>query len=451
MIVMKFGGTSVGDAAAVRRVIAITGERLGKRPVVVVSALSKVTDTLCRIAELSASGDYAKAEELAGEIYKRHIDMCRELFGENSERMAQCQESVKTLVDDLLVISRGVSILSELSDRSLARIMSYGELLSSNVIAQAFREAGISCSLADARQFIITDSNYLCGDPDFYLIKEKAPAVISKELANSDVVLTQGFIASALNGITSVLGRGGSDYTASLIGMAMDAEEIEIWTDVDGVHTVDPGRVSNTTSIAKLSFEEAAELASFGAKVLHPLTIQPAIEKSIPVKVLNSMNPDNPGTIILKSDQVTETGVKSLSFKENITVVNIFSARMLNTSGFLSRVFGIFSKYNASVDLISTSEVNISLTLGNSAGLENIIVELSKFSKVSIETDKSQVSLIGKDLKSIKGVAGRIFGVLAGYNVSMISQGASDINVSFVVDRRDLNAVLNILHKEFFE
>lgn len=233
--------------------------------------------------------------------------------------------------------------------------------------------------------------------------------------------------------------------------MALEVSEIEIWTDVDGVHTVDPRRVEKTWSIAEISFEEAAELASFGAKVLHPLTIQPAIEKNIPVRVLNSMNPSNPGTLILRGDMVKKSGVKSISFKEHITVINIFSTKMLNTSGFLGKVFAIFEKHKASVDLISTSEVNISLTLDNSAGLEQIVAELSRISKVSVESDKSQISVIGKDLKTTKGVVGRVFGTLGEYNVNMISQGASNINISFVVDRRDLNGVIALLHREFFE
>lgn len=448
---MKFGGTSVGDPAAVRRVIDIVSSRLTQKPVVVVSALSGITDALYKIADFSAAGDFTKADELVNDIQTRHIAMCGELFGSNLQRVAYCENEVIKILNDLRIICKGVSILCELSHRSLARIISTGELLSSLIVTQSLQEMGVNAKLTDARSFIITDSQYLKGEPDFYQIREKAPAILRKELSACDTIVTQGFISSDTQGVTTVLGRGGSDYTASLIGMALEVSEIEIWTDVDGVHTVDPRRVEKTWSIAEISFEEAAELASFGAKVLHPLTIQPAIEKNIPVRVLNSMNPSNPGTLILRGDMVKKSGVKSISFKEHITVINIFSTKMLNTSGFLGKVFAIFEKHKASVDLISTSEVNISLTLDNSAGLEQIVAELSRISKVSVESDKSQISVIGKDLKTTKGVVGRVFGTLGEYNVNMISQGASNINISFVVDRRDLNGVIALLHREFFE
>lgn len=233
--------------------------------------------------------------------------------------------------------------------------------------------------------------------------------------------------------------------------MAANATEIQIWTDVDGVHTTDPRKVSKTRSISVMSFREAAELSFFGAKVLHPATIQPAVEKNIPVRVLNSMQPDRPGTLILKDDEVHENGVRAISFKENITVINVFSMKMLNAFGFLTRLFEVFGKYGTSVDLISTSEVNVSLTVDSETSLDGIIAELSQFAVVSVSRDKSQVSVVGKNLKETTGLAKRIFSAVSDYNITMISQGASDINISFVVNKGDLTPVVGALHREFFE
>lgn len=451
MIVMKFGGTSVGDAAAVKRLVEIVKSRLKKSPVIVVSALAKATDSLLEIAELASSGDFARSKKLLNELKTRHLNMLSELLGNAGERNSVTAEKVNGYFSDLLDLIKGVNLLSELSDRSLAKIISFGELLSSTIINEALNANGIKCNNIDARDFIFTDGNYLKGEPDLKSIKEKTPAGIKNALKGYHAVITQGFISNTLDGITTTLGRGGSDYTASLIGMALNAEEIEIWTDVDGVHTADPRIVRGTKNVAVMTFEEAAELAYFGAKVLHPSTIQPAVEKDIPVRILNSMYPESQGTLVINADNKHEQGVRSISCKENITVLNIFSTKMLNSYGFLHNLFEVFDKYKTSVDLITTSEVNVSLTLDSDDRLEEIVNDLSVFSKVSVSRDKSLVCVVGKDLKYTKGVAKRIFGAAGEYNITMISQGASAINISFVVDRGDFKNVLQILHDEFFE
>ena len=451
MIVMKFGGTSVGDAVAVKRLIDIVKSRLKKSPVIVVSALSKTTDALHEVAVLASSGDFSRSKKLLSELKIRHLNMLSELLETRQEKITAAAEKVNGYFSDLLDLIKGVNLLSELSDRSLAKIISFGELLSSCIINEALNANGIKCNIIDARDFIVTDGNYLKGEPDLNSIKEKVPAVIKNSLKGFNAVITQGFIANSPDGITTTLGRGGSDYTASLIGMALNAEEIEIWTDVDGVHTADPRIVNGTKSVAVMTFEEAAELAYFGAKVLHPSTIQPAVEKDIPVRILNSMSPESPGTLVIKADNKHEQGVRSISCKENITVLNIFSTKMLNSYGFLHNLFEVFDKHKTSVDLITTSEVNVSLTLDSDERLDEIVNDLSAFSKVSISRNKSLVCIVGKDLKYTKGVAKRIFGAAGDYNITMISQGASAINISFVVDKSDLKNVLQILHDEFFE
>jgi aspartate kinase len=447
---MKFGGTSVEDSAAIGRLVDIVRGRLEKKPVIVVSALSGVTSELYKIADLASKGEFESAVKILSSISARHRTICIELIPEEDKFRNNCLEELTSLMDGLGEIVRVISILTELSDRSLARIVSYGELLSSCLIFNVLKKSGVSCAYIDAREFMITDQDYLKGEPVIDEIKRRVPGLLSGELLRHGTLITQGFISSSKDGIGTILGRGGSDYSASLIGMATGAEEIEIWTDVDGVHTADPRYVNNTKSITSLSFEEAAEMAYFGAKVLHPYTIQPAIEKNIPVRVLNSRRPDHAGTLILPDNKINGDGVKAITFKECMTVINIFSTRMLNAIGFLNRVFELFSKYKISVDLISTSEVNVSVTVECGIDLREIITELSAFSTVTVRNDMSQISVVGKNLKNLRGTCKNVFGSLGEYQIYMISQGASEINLSFVVSRSDLGPVLHTLHNDLF-
>jgi len=448
---MKFGGTSVRDSGAVERLISIVGKNPPQKTIVVVSALAGVTDSLTEMAHLASSGSAEEALGLSSGLEARHLVMAEELLAGSESLRAETTDTVKQLFTKLNEIIRVISVLGELSDMSMARILSYGELLSSSVIYKAMLHAGLRGAFADARKLIVTDSCYLKGEPQIEAIRIRVQELMNREFAASDVVITQGFISATTDGTGTTLGRGGSDYTAALIGMAADATEIQIWTDVDGVHTTDPRKVDNTRSIPVMSFSEAAELSFFGAKVLHPATIQPAVEKNIPVRVLNSLQPERKGTLILRDDEIHENGVRAVSFKENITVINVFSMKMLNAFGFLTRLFEIFGKYGTPVDLISTSEVNVSLTVSSEANLDSIVSEISAFAAVSVNRNKSQVSVVGKNLKETKGLGKRIFGAISDYNITMISQGASDTNISFVVNRSDLAPVVSLLHKEFFE
>ncbi len=450
MIVMKFGGTSVANYEAITRSVSIVESRLAEKPIVVVSALSKVTDLLYRISDSATVGDRQSVEELLGELRGRHISLVNELLAEHESLCGQACAKVDEICDGLDSFVGAVCALGELTDRSKAKIISHGEWLSSNIICYAMNARGIRTGFIDARMMMKTTDDYLKGEPLVGEIVKNAPETVAKAYEGADAVITQGFIASTMKGEPSVLGRGGSDYSASLIGMAVDAERIEIWTDVDGVRTADPRMVKNTRSIDRISFEEAAEMAHFGAKVLHPLTIEPAVMKNIPVYVLNSMNPEGAGTAILQSDSI-EDGVKSISFKENILLLNIFSTRMINVSGFLKRVFEIFSENKVSVDLISTSEANISLTMDAGQNIDKVVRELSEFAEVGVDTDKSQVSIIGKNIVNLRGLLRQAMSSLGGSNVYMISQGASFVNISFVVDRASLSDVVNEVHKYLFE
>ena len=450
MIIMKFGGTSVANLEAITRTIFIIGGKLDQKPVVVVSALSKVTDLLYRISDAAASKDAALTKELLMQLRQRHISLACELLEQNPVQKESAVNRVNEICDSLDSLAYAVCAVGELSDRNKAIIIANGELLSSTIICFAMNAKGIRTNWIDARKMMVTNDAYLKGEPIVDEIVARVPGMIAEAYEGMDAVITQGFIASNLKGEQTVLGRGGSDYSASLIGMSVDAERIEIWTDVDGVRTADPRKVQNTKYLEKISFEEAAEMAHFGAKVLHPLTIEPAVKKNIPIYVLNSTNPSGKGTAILRNELI-EDGVKSVSFKENIRVINIFSMRMINTSGFLRRVFEIFSENKVSVDLISTSEANISVTVDASEKVDRLIEELSEFSDVIVDDDKAQVSVIGKNIVRLNGMLKKTFAPLKRCNVYMISQGASFVNISFVVDREELNEVVQDLHDHLFD
>ena len=450
MIVMKFGGTSVANFEAITRTTFIIGGKLDQKPVVVVSALSKVTDLLYRISDAAVSKNKAETKELLGQLRERHVNLACELLEQSPVMCEGAVAKVNEICDSLDALAMAVCAVGELSDRNKAIIISNGELLSSTSICHTMNAKGIRTGFVDARKMMVTSSSYLKGEPITEEICARVPGVIEEAYKGMDAVITQGFIASSLEGEQTVLGRGGSDYSASLIGLAIGAERIEIWTDVDGVRTADPRKVQNTRSLERISFEEAAEMAHFGAKVLHPLTIEPAVKKNIPIYVLNSMNPSGKGTAIL-CNELIEDGVKSVSFKENIRVINIFSMKMINTSGFLRRVFEIFSESRVSVDLISTSEANISVTVDASEKIDKVVEQLSEFAEVVVDDDKSQISVIGKNIVRLNGMLKKTFAPLKKCNVYMISQGASFVNISFVVDREELTEVVQDLHDHLFD
>ena len=449
MIIMKFGGTSVANFEAITRTIFIIGGKLDQKPVVVVSALSKVTDLLYRISDAAAAGNETETKDLLSQLRQRHVDLAAELLSQ-SVLKDEAVADVNSICDSLDSIAMAVCSLGELSDRNKAIIISKGEYLSSTIIAHAMNSKGIRTRWIDARDMMVTNKSYLKAEPDMSAIAERVPGVVSQAYEGVDAVITQGFVGVTKDAEPTVLGRGGSDYSASLIGLAVEAERIEIWTDVDGVRTADPRSVKNTKYLEKISFEEAAEMAHFGAKVLHPLTIEPAVKKNIPIYVLNSMNPSGKGTAILRNELI-EDGVKSVSFKENIKVINIFSTRMINTSGFLRRVFEIFSESKVSVDLISTSEANISVTVDAAQNIDSVVAQLSEFADVIVDDDKSQVSVIGKNIVRLNGMLKKTFTPLKKCNVYMISQGASFVNISFVVDREELAEVVQDLHDHLFD
>jgi aspartate kinase len=328
-------------------------------------------------------------------------------------------------------------------------IASVGERLSSLIVSYAFRSAGMRTQHIDARRVIVTDSHFTQAQPQIEEIYARLCETVAPA-AEDSVVVMGGFIGATRDGQTTTLGRGGSDYTASLVGAGVDAEEIQIWTDVDGMLTADPRLIPGGHRVKSISFAEAAEMAYFGAKVLHPSTVLPAIEKNIPVLILNSRRPEVSGTRITSQPTPCRNPVKSISSKRDITVLNIHSTRMLLAHGFLRRIFEIFDRYGTSVDMVSTSEVSVSLTVDNREHIAAIRDELSEFSEVDLEEGQAIVCLVGESIRHTPGIAGRAFQVLCDKNIRMISQGASLLNLGFVVAESDLKDAVAALHGEFF-
>ena len=451
---MKFGGTSVGDAAAIRRTISIITKKIRSKPVVVVSACSGITNLLHQLVDLTEQGERDQCEQIINAIKDRHksiIDGLASLVDPKrpTPDTSEIEAKVDKLCNSLWTLSKA-HLGGQIPDVDRAYMISQGEYLSSNIICFMMNALGLVTAFVDARHFMITSHDYLSAAADITEVKKRAPAVIEKAFKNADAVITQGFVGVTMEGDPTIMGRGSSDYSASLLGMVLDSDRVEIWTDVDGICTADPNIVPTAKGISKLSYEEAAELARFGAKVLHPLSIEPAASKNIPLYVLNSMNPDCEGTMVMNSSCIFD-GVKSISYNENIRLINIYSPKMINTAGFMSKIFSIFENQGISVDMISTSEASVTVTVDASVNTDPLAAELSKFGNVTVDRDKSQVSIIGKNIIGVKGAVAAVFDAVSDSKIYMMSQGSSFLNLSIVVDRPEMVSVIRKLHKTFFE
>lgn len=446
---MKFGGTSVGSADRIRSVAERARERLPERPLLVVSALSKITDLLIRGARLALARD-VDCEIVWQEIRERHHHVVDELFGSGRVR-DELLGHVEAVAAELQTLYTGVRYLGELTPRSLDAISGMGERLSCEIVAAALEAAGIAARAVDARSIIVTDETFGRAMPLMPETTQRVQEELRPLLEGDVVPVLGGFIGRTPSGASTTLGRGGSDWSAAIIGASLPADEIQIWTDVDGMMTVDPRAVPAAVVIPQVTFEEAAELAYFGAKVLHPATIKPAVEKGIPVRILNSLNPGAPGTLIAEraGGQVGEP--RAIAFKKGITVVLISQPRMLMAHGFVARVFEVFDRYRTPVDLIATSEVSISLTVDDPDALPAIQTDLAELGEVKVFRKLAIVSVVGRGFVRQAGLAGRIFQTLRTVNVVMISFGASDVNLSFVVAESEAEAAVRLLHREFFE
>jgi aspartate kinase len=435
MIVMKFGGTSVEDAAAIDRSCRIVGERVSRRPFVIVSALGGATNGLLEAGSFAARGELGKAMTIADRLEYRHV----ELLPSAADHFIRLRELLKAL-----------AAIGEFSPRTQDLLASYGEILSSLIFVDRMKRLGFDSVHVDARECVVTDERFGKASPLMDVTASRLEEAALPQLNAGRIVVMGGYIGSTLSGIATTLGRGGSDYSAAIAGAALKADEIQIWTDVDGMMTADPRIVSGAWKVKEISFDEASELAYFGAKVLHPLTVLPAVEKNIPVYILNSRKPTGTGTRITREGRPCRNLIKSIAAKRGITIVTVSSSRMLMAHGFLRALFEVFDRHHTSVDMVATSEVSVSLTLDNVSSLNVIVEELKQLGDVQVSPKTALICLVGNNLKYTPGVARRAFGSIADINILMVSHGASNINFSFLVDEKDANATVQNLHVDFF-
>jgi aspartate kinase len=454
--IMKFGGTSVEGASAIKNVACIVLDRQELRPVVVVSAMAGFTDALIGSVKEALGGDPTKAAATLEKHFDRHLRVIEALLDKEAAEMTALVERSRVEIAELLRAAAEAGQPEVYDGRNRRKfvedaIASYGERLSAAMLAAVLRENKVSADNVDARRCVITDHDFGCAAPLTIETFRNTQDQLQPLIASSSIPVLGGFIGSTLTGETTTLGRGGSDYTAALIGAALDAKEIQIWTDVPGVLTADPRLVANARTVPHLSFEEAAELAYFGAKVLHPKTLHPAIERDIPVRICNSRAQESGSTIVVGETERSPQTVKAIAHKMGVTIVQISSTRMLGAYGFLRALFGVFAEYKTAVDVVTTSEVSVSLSLDDTSSLPAIVSALEKLGTVSIEDKRAIICVVGEGLRTTPGVAGRIFSTINDINVSLISQGASKINLTFAIEESRVRETVTRLHKEFFE
>jgi aspartate kinase len=448
MIVMKFGGTSVKDVAAVRRLAGIVGRE--KRPrVVVVSALSKVTDALIETGRLAEGGDGNAARESVRALHRRHVDMAALVTV--PQRRAELLAATDALFAELEAIVKALAVVEEVSPRSADTIAAFGEIASSRIVAAALEDAGIPARFVDARTILVTDAAHGAAQPDRAATDERLRSLVRPLVDDGLVPVLGGFIGATPGGLTTTLGRGGSDFSAALFGAGLASEEIQIWTDVDGMLTADPRVVEAPRVVPRLSFDEASELAYFGAKVLHPSTILPAVGLGIPVRILNSHRPEAEGTVIASEGRADAQGPAAIACKRGLTRIDIASSRMLMAYGFLRRVFEVFERYRTPVDVVTTSEVSVSVTIDDRRALDGIVGELRTFADVSCEEGMAIVCAVGERLRGDARLATRILGALEGLPLAMVSQGGSRTNITVVLPDAHVKEAMESLHRRFFE
>ena len=448
MIVMKFGGTSVEDAKAIERAAAIVKGRRAQKPVVVVSAMAKVTDQLLAMARAAGAGDRKTALKLCRALQERHYNTAGELLG--TALFTQFHSDLGVDFEALDELLRGIAAVGELTPRTTDHVAAFGEMLSSKIVTAAFSAHGIESALVDSRECIVTDNSHTRAAPLFEETNERLRTNLQPLLDRDRVPVMGGFIGSTKAGITTTIGRGGSDLSAAIVGAGLGAERIEIWTDVDGMMTTDPHLCPEARRIKVISFDEAAELAYFGAKVLHPATVLPAVQKNIPVYVLNSRNPSCEGTRITARAPHCRNTFKALAVKKRITIVDVAAPRRLLMHGFLKSIFEAFDRHRVPVDVVSTSEVSVSLTTDSNESIPALAADLAKLADLKYEGRKAIVCLVGENLRETPGIAARVFGELADVKIRMISQGASEINLTFVIEEDAVPEVVRRLHKTFF-
>jgi aspartate kinase len=450
---MKFGGTSVADADAMGRVIGIVTRHLesnptDRPPLVVVSALSKVTDRLIEAGRLAGNGEADEAAKLLGGLLDRHLGVASALVGADGLKTLAA-----TLTEEFSSVIRSVRALAasrDVSPRSHDEIVAMGELASSRIVAAALASVNIPAVWIDARAVLVTDDEHTEAVPDMDATCARSRDLIGTELEAGRVPVLGGFIGATANGVTTTLGRGGSDYSAAIFGACLGMDEIQIWTDVDGMLTADPRVVAEPRLVPQLSFAEASELAYFGAKVLHPSTILPAVAKNIPVRILNSRRPDVTGTRITAEGRSSNGQLTALACKRSVTVIDITSTRMLMAHGFLRRLFEVFERFRTSVDVVTTSEVSVSVTVDNTRRLDDIVRNLRNFADVACEPDMAIVCAVGENLRADPALFARAVTSLDRIPLRLVSQAASRRNITFVLRDSDVPEAMGRLHDQFF-
>jgi aspartate kinase len=459
MVVMKFGGTSVADRGAIERLIAIVrAERQvavqpestdWRGPIVVVSALGGATDRLLGIAAEAGAGDIEGARENTRALLARHIDVAGVIT--NDEERADVVKFLEQEFGGLERIVGALGVLREVSPRWMDAIAAVGELCSSRIVAAALTSHGLAASFVDARQAMVTGDEHMAAPPLFPETKAAMSRVIEPILTTRRVPVLGGFVGANRGGITTTLGRGGSDYSAAIAGACLGASEIQIWTDVDGMLTADPRIVEGTQVVPHISFAEASELAYFGAKVLHPATIQPAVADNIPVKILNSRRPlDAKGTLITRDRPASDRPLTAVASKKGVTVVDVTSTRMLMAHGFLSHIFEVFEEFRTSVDVVTTSEVSVSVTIDDRRSLPHIIEKLKEVGEVTREDDMAIVCAVGEGLQNDPTFVSELLHAMGDVPIRMVSQAASRRNITLVIREADLAAALARVHGRFF-
>ncbi len=450
LVVMKFGGTSVEDATAIHRTAGIVRGRHAKglTPIVVVSAMARVTDQLLAAANAAGRGDRAGALAITARLRNRHLETAGALVSQQT--ICELTNWIDSEFDALDEVLRGLAAVGELTPRISDMVVSAGERLSSRMIAAAFAHRNLDAMYVDARQCIVTDAQHGKAIPQDALIEQRLRHYVLPHASAGRICVMGGFIGATEKGVTTTLGRGGSDFTAALVGGGLDAGSIEIWTDVNGIMTTDPRICPNALRVKTISFEEAAELAYFGAKVLHPATILPAVKKNIPVLVLNSRNPENEGTRIISLAPHCRSPFKSIAVKRRLTIIDVVASRMLMSHGYLKAIFDVFDKHKCPVDMVSTSEVSVSLTVDSNDKLPDVAADLSQLADVKYEGRKALICMVGENIRGQNGIAARVFQAIRHVNVRMISQGASEINMSFMIEEDDAEEAIRSLHNEFF-
>ncbi|HEY3037370.1 MAG TPA: lysine-sensitive aspartokinase 3 [Pyrinomonadaceae bacterium] len=454
--IMKFGGTSVEGATAFKNAARIVFDRQALRPVVVVSAMAGFTDALLGSVKQALEIGPLEGAATLEKHFDRHLRVIDALLSREAQRMLALVDQSRSEISHLLTTATEV-VEPSLRDNRAGRkcledaVCSYGERLSAAMLAAVLLENQVMSSDVDARRCILTDDEFGCAVPLMDETFRRTQEQLQPLIESSCIPVLGGFIGSTANGETTTLGRGGSDYTAALIGAALEAKEIQIWTDVPGVLTADPRLVSHARTVPHLSFEEAAELAYFGAKVLHPKTLHPAIERDIPVRICNSRAQESGSTMVVGETKKSSQTVKAIAHKTGVTTVQVTSTRMLGAYGFLRALFEVFDEHKTVVDVVTTSEVSVSLSLDDTTALPAIVKRLERHGTVSIEEGRAIICVVGEGLRSTPGIAARIFSTISDINVSLISQGASKINLTFAVEEAHVREAVARLHREFFE